>query len=222
MTPNLFTAADRVLRDPASLLSDDPDQLAAWGPSLALLTAAGAAVFGFTVGSWHGGLQALYAAIKAPLLLIVPLAVCLPALRALYDPWGTRLSPTRLALAGLAGMARAGLMSAAAAPVLWLLLGLQPWYPTAVLIVALTFGFAGLPGLATIATTLAPRRGSWLAAYGAILLLGATTAQTAWMLRPFIGRPGDDGAFLRPMENDVLHGLLSSVVAPTETYEVVP
>lgn len=216
MPHDLLSVADRVLRDPASLLSDDPDHLAADGPSLALLTAIGASIFGVTVGSWHGGLQMLYTGIKAPLLLFVPLAVCLPALRALFDPWGTRLSATRLALAGLTGSAIAGLMSAAAAPVLWLVLGLGPVYPVAVLTVAATMAFSGLPGLTTIARALAPARRSPFATLAAVLLLGAVTAQTGWVIRPFLARPGADLAFLRSLENDVVHGLSRSMNAPLE------
>ena len=158
-----------------------------------------------SAGSWHGGVQLVFAAVKAPLLFMIPLAVCLPAMRVLLETEGQELSHTKVALAGLVGMARAGMLSAALSPVLWLFLSLHPSYASAALWLAGTLALAGLPGLVTIARILAPPRRRLPAVLVSVLLLGATTAQTGWLLRPFIALPHAEVTFLRPLEHDIAH-----------------
>ena len=211
MSRTAIQLADQALRAPHSLLSDDPEDLSRDGPTLAVLTAAGAAIFGMSAGSWHGGVQLVFAAVKAPLLFMIPLAVCLPAMRVLLETEGQELSHTKVALAGLVGMARAGMLSAALSPVLWLFLSLHPSYASAALWLAGTLALAGLPGLVTIARILAPPRRRLPAVLVSVLLLGATTAQTGWLLRPFIALPHAEVTFLRPLEHDIAHALFHNL-----------
>src|SRR5688500_1526155 len=71
---------------------------------------AGSAASGAVVGSFRGGLQFLYAALKVPLALILALALCVPAFPALAAVFG-RPWPLRSVVAiSLAAAARASLL----------------------------------------------------------------------------------------------------------------
>lgn len=222
---SLLDLAATVLRAPASLVTDDPDVLLARAPSLLALTAGGSAVWAVAIGTYRGGLQLLYAPLKAPLLLLIPLAVCLPVMRVLFDARGDRLEAATVGSAGLVGMARAALFASAISPMLWLWLSLEPGYHAAVVGMAASLMLAGMPGLWTIAATLQGPQRAWTARIVSLALLGMVTAQTGWVLRPFIARPTVPVAFLRPMASDVGTSLLSSgiqAVGGDATYHSAP
>lgn len=198
---DLTTLTTRLLRAPDELI--DERELEALAPSLLAITALGAGIFGLVVGSYRGGVQLLYAAVKTPALLLVPVLVTLPALHALTGgsvPW------RRLALGGLVGMARTAVLAAAAGPALWLLYSLTPDYHLSILAMAGTLAVCGLPGLAVVAR-LVPgdqRLGAFLTT---TLVLGLVLAQTGWLLRPWIARPTAEVSFLRPVEADVFSSM---------------
>ncbi len=206
MTPILLLAGT-VLRQPHVLVSDDPDALAAHAPGLLTLVGAGMALFGVVVGTYRGGLQLAYLPLKTPWLLLVPMALTLPALRPLFDRDGTRITTPRLMLAGLVGIARSALMVAGTAPALWLYLSLRPQYHHAVLAVASTLGLAALPGLWTLVRALAGARPAIGASLLGLVLLASATAQTGWLLRPLVVRPHSEVTFLRPVESDIADAL---------------
>jgi hypothetical protein len=211
-----------ILRSPASLVSDsDPRRvLAALAPKLIAIAIAGMAIFGLVVGSYRGGLQSLYAAVKLPLLLLAPLVVALPAVRALYGACDVNASHARLALAALVGMARTGVLAAACGPVLWLFYSMQVDYHLAILLMAGALVLVGLPGLATIVRSLpAGGRHRGVAAATSILLLGLVGAQTGWLLRPFIARPRAEVTFVRPVESDVFSSLSTAYDSARGRYD---
>lgn len=192
-----------LLRSPQSLLDRDSAELR---PILLATIAGGAATFGAVVGAYRGGIQIPFAAIKMPVLFVLPVLLGLPALRALSAVDRQAASWARLNTAALVGMARAALLAAAFSPVLWLYYSVNPDYHRAVLVLAGALALCALPGLATVASALPGRRG-WQGGLAALMLLGVLTAQTGWLLRPFIARPTAEVAFLRPLEADVFSGL---------------
>lgn len=209
--------ASVVLRDPSTLLDRDLSELA---PRLLALAASGALLFGVVVGSYRGGIQLLYAGVKLPVLLLLPVVVGLPAVTALYRAGGGEVSWRRVALAGLAGLARTGILAAAASPILWLVYSLHIDYHAAVLLMAGALAAVGLPGLAVVRLAL-PQTGSlrFLAVAGSILLLGLITMQTGWVLRPFVARPTAEVTFLRPVEADVFSSLGATATAAGGYYQ---
>ncbi len=200
----LTTLTTRLLRAPDALVDErDLERLA---PALLTITALGAGTFGLVVGSYRGGVQLLYAAVKSPALLLVPVLVALPALHALTGgsvPW------RRLALGGLVGMARAAVLAAAAGPALWLLYSVSPDYHLSILAMAVTLAACGLPGLAVVAR-LVPGKQRIAAFLTTTLVLGLVLAQTGWLLRPWIARPTAEVSFLRPIEGDVLSSITAT------------
>lgn len=199
---NLLARFDRVLRTPDDLVSDDPEQLRQNAADLVLVTLVGAAAWGLVVGSYRGGLQLVWAPIKAPLIFLLPLGVCLPALRALLADDPSDLPAARLASATLAGAARAAVLCAATAPLLWLLYGLPLGYEGSLL---WTVALAAPPtaaGMAVVTRALDPSSLRVGAQIAGLALLALVTLQTSWLLRPFLAHPQREVTFLRAVEDD--------------------
>jgi hypothetical protein len=216
-TRSTLTLASVLLREPERLLSgaDEPDgderlrdRLALLAPKLLLITLVCAAIFGLVLGSYRGELQYLYAALKAPLLLLLPVLIGLPAIRAFNDACEVDLPWSRLALAALIAVARTSVLAAACGPVLWLYLSLHPDYHRAVLAMAACLCLVGCPGLWTLIASL-PRGGARrvLANGASVVVLGVLLAQSGWLLRPFVVRPRAEVTFLRSVEADVFTSL---------------
>jgi hypothetical protein len=217
---SFWSLASTLLRDPERLVdeADDPAVVAWAVPRLVAVTAASAAVFGVVVGSYRGGIQIPFAALKAPLLYGVPLLVGLPASRALFAAFGAEVPWSRLSVAGLAGVARAAVLAAALGPALWLLYSLQPGYHLAVLLMALALAVSGAPGLATVARAVPGGRARWLGGLASLVILGLVTAQTGWLLRPFVARPNAEVTLFRAVEGDVFGSLARVPLASVEVY----
>ena len=213
-----LTLVTEVLRAPLAVVDriDTERTLATDGPRLLFTLVLAAAAFGAVVGGYRDATQAVFAGLKMPVLLLVPLLVVLPALRALWALCDVDAPYRRLAIATLVGAARTAVLAAALGPVLWLawpLLG----YHDAVLAFAGTLALAGLPGLMVIGEAV-PTGGSqrWLATTASMLLLGFATMQSGWMLRPFIARPTIDVTLVRPVEDDIFHSLRTTFDSVSE------
>ncbi len=204
------TLAADVLRSPVELIDrvEKNETLAEVAPRLLALLVVGALVFGGVAGGYRGGLQVPFAAVKLPVLLLVPTMLVLPAVQGLWALCEITVSYRRLTLAALTGGARMALLAAAAGPVLWLAFGVLG-YHSSVLFFALLLVICGLPGLLVVARTVpSGGRARFVALAASIALLGLSTMQTGWMLRPFLLRPQAESAvFLRPVEGDVFTAL---------------
>lgn len=216
----ILSLTTQVLRDPDSVAVDhDPRALGRLAPPLLGLAVGGAALLGVAAGTSSGPLQSLFAAIKLPVLFLAPPLVVLPLVHALAAACGVPTPWSRLGLATLAGLARSGLLAAAAAPLLWLPLSVDTDYHLSVLLFTACFGVVVLPALTTIARAV-PRGGRLRvpAVLGALLMLGLVTAQTGWVLRPFVARPRGEVAFLRPVESSVFSALGATTRSATGDY----
>lgn len=201
---SLLQLTVRVLRSPTSLLEGDRVPLAKYLPGLLVLVVLAGGLFGLVIGSYRGGIQHLYAAIKLPAVLMLPLLVTLPATRALYVAAGVPLGYDRLAFAALVGVARASLLAAAMGPALWLLYSVHLDYHRAVMCLCGALVVAGAIGLFTMARML-PSGGRLRACahLAALVVAGVVFAQGGWLLRPFLVRPRAEITFVRPVEADV-------------------
>lgn len=202
-----------LLRQPEALLDTDDvrDRLALLTPKLLGITVIGAAIFGLVIGSYRGELQYLYAAIKTPALLLLPVLIGLPAIRAFFGACELEIGWSRLAFAALIAVARTAVLAAACGPMLWLYLSLHPDYHKAILAMSACLVMVGGPGLLTLIRTL-PEGGRHrpLASFASLLVVGVLLAQSGWLLRPFVVRPRAEVEFLRPVEADVFSSLAST------------
>jgi hypothetical protein len=212
-TTDFLDTWTRLLRTPGALVDDitRPGGVPRHAPALLAATVAGGALLGGVVGSHHGGIQTVYAAIKTPLLFLVPPLFALPAVEAAWSLVGTPVSAGRLRAAALVGMARAAVLAAALGPFVWLWTSGGVDYHLAVLVFAGTVVLAGVPGFWTVLEALPrPTELRRTLVFGSLAVLGGVFAQTGWLLRPFVARPTSEVTFLRDVEENAFSSLAAS------------
>jgi hypothetical protein len=185
---------NRLLRSPSDVAKDchDDRDLASVAASSLVAIAVSALLFGAAVGSWRGGPQIAFAALKVPVVTLGTLAVCVPAFYAIAAvfgrPWSLRAAVSIMLVAG----ARFSLVLLAATPVLWLTINLGASYDAVKLLASLAYSLAGLAALGLILRGLGPGPGrtATVCTFVAVFLL--VGGQSAWILRPYIGTPGSE------------------------------
>jgi hypothetical protein len=185
---------------------------------LVLVMTAGAATYGAALGVWHGGRQALYAAVKLPLVLVLTSALTLLFNWLVATILGLRLGFAQTAALTFLALATASLPLASLAPVAWFFtLSLPPPSTDARLAHNLLYllhttqvGGSGLAGTAALWHLLrrlrpAPSDARRLrAAFAAwVLTYALVGGEVAWSLRPFVGSVYEPTTFLR---RDALDG----------------
>ena len=202
------------------LLQGEPQVLSDWVRNwtlrhLALNLAViigGTAAYGAAVGIWRDEIQAIYTAIKLPLLILLT-TFGNALLNGMLAPLlGVKLDFRQSLLAVLMSFAAASAILGAFSPILFFLVwNTPPVHDRSIAGAAHSFillthvvviGFAGITGNLKLFRFLRQATGergvaakllfSWLAAN---LFFGA---QLSWILRPFIGAPGLPVEFLRP------------------------
>jgi hypothetical protein len=181
---------------------------------------AGAAVFGGVVGSFRGGLQIGYSAVKLPLALLATLVVCVPACHALALGFGGRARFSAIAALLLSASARAALVLLGCAPLLWLAVDLGLGYHASVILASGMYLTSGLAALGILVRGLGGSLRAWLTAAAAGLVFFAVLGQTAWMLRPFFGRPSQtEVPFLRAREGSFADAVRTSSKSAAGIYD---
>lgn len=202
-----------LLRGEAQPIRGWIEQVSAARLTLCLIViVAGTALFGAAVGSWRDPQQAVYTAIKFPLIVLLT-TLGTGLLNAMLAPLlGLNLSLRQSLLAVLLSFTIAAVILGGASPLIWFLVwNTPPLVPGArttisahsLLLVSQTavIAFAGIAANARLLRLLRELSGSravssrvlfaWL---GVNLLLGS---QLAWILRPFVGSPSLPVEFLR-------------------------
>jgi hypothetical protein len=210
----------RLLRSPELIAADcreERDLRAITLTSIACV-AVGAAIFGGVLGSFRGGAQIAYAAIKVPIAMLATLAIAAPAFHGLAASLG-RAWPMRAIVAlALAAAGRAALVLLAFAPCLWLLFDWGLGYHAAAMVGAIAYGIAGLAAVGVLVRGLG--EGSRLTAFAFVAVFLAVGAQTSWILRPYLLRPRAAApVFLRAREGSFLDALSRSSRSAFGFYE---
>lgn len=149
----------------------------------------GGLVFGAVLGARTGPLQVASSAIKLPVATLLALAVSGPLLAALAAAVGRRLRARAVIAVMLTAGARGSLVLLAASPVLLVLVLFDASYFTVKLAAVVAYAAAGRSALGVLVTSLGRAPGRALAAGTFALLYLVAFAQSAWVLRPFLGRP---------------------------------
>jgi hypothetical protein len=182
-----------------------------WFSSYFLAIVIGSSVYGATIGLWRAPLQALFTAMKFPLLILLTCLGNGAVNGMLAQTLGSGLSFRQTALATLMSFAIASVILGAFSPITLFILCNTPPLDSGHAIVGHSMMLLTHVFVIAIAGVIANRRllsllrittgrdataravlFSWL---GGNLFLGA---QLAWNLRPFIGAPGLAVQFLRP------------------------
>ncbi|MFO0588700.1 MAG: hypothetical protein U0441_14215 [Polyangiaceae bacterium] len=182
---------NRLLRTPADIAADcrdDRDMRSIASTSLGAL-ALGAAVFGGVIGSYRGGIQIFYGAVKVPLAMMATLAFCVPAFHAIAAGLGRAFPIRTIVGLVLAAAGRAALVLFALAPLLWLAFDRGLDYHRAVMLSSLAYAGAGGAALSVLVHGLGkgPHRALTAIAFAAVFF--AVGGQASWILRPYLIRP---------------------------------
>ncbi len=209
---------NRLLRSPADVARDckEDRDVAAVAASAILAIAVGAVLFGAAVGSWRGGAQIGFAALKLPVVTLGTLVLCVPAFYAIAAVFG-RPWPLRAAISiMLAAGARFSLVLLAATPVVWLTINLGASYDAVKLVASLAYALGGLAALGLLLKGVGDGPGKLstvITFVGVFLVVGG---QMAWILRPYLGTPSGRGRrddvtlFTREREGGLAYQLLVS------------
>jgi len=181
----------------------------------------GAAVFGGIAGSFRGGLQIGFSSIKLPLALLATLVVSVPAFFALTIGFGQPSKFRTIAALSLAASARGALVLAGAAPLLWFGVDRGLSYHAAVLLATALYLVAGLAAWALILHGLGGSLRAFVASVACGVVFVGVLGQTAWMLRPFFGRPAQVSVpFVRAREGSFADALVRSSRSAAGIYDV--
>ena len=164
------------------------------------------AIVGAALGSYRGGAQTGYAAIKLPIVLLGTAALSAPALSAIGAALGrpSQLSAD-LALV-MAALAFGALLLAACTPLIMVGRALELDYHRMILATVAMFSIAGLAALRMVwrAVALEAAPGWRTAVAGLCVVFALVGGQLSWALRPYLVRPRTPEApFLRDVEGSL-------------------
>jgi hypothetical protein len=221
MNAEILTA---LLREPKEVAErcEEPEGLRDLAATSLLCVLVGAAAFGAAVGSFRGGLQIGHSAIKLPLAILATLVVTVPAFFSLTVGFGGVSRFRTIAAVALAASARGALVLVACAPVLWLAVDRGLGYHQAVLLAACMYAASGLSALGIVLHGLGGSLRAVVTAAACGVVFFAVLGQTAWMLRPFFGRPAQHAVpFVRAREGTFADALVKSGRSAAGVYDHV-
>ena len=222
MSAQMFGVLDELLRSPAAVAERvrRREDLRPLVVSALLALVVGAGTFGAVLATVRGGAQLGYSALKLPLAVLLTLCLCVPAFAAIARALGRDIDFGGMVGLSLSAAARAALVLLAFAPAVWFALDRGIGYHASVLLSAACYGVAGLSALRVMASGLGrDARGVGILLCCAAVLL-PTGAQSAWMLRPFIGRPAQAHVpFLRHKESSFADAVYRSAFSSFGLYE---
>ena len=191
MSSQVFAVFDELLRSPRAIAERSRaggDLRPLFVASLSALVL-GAGVFGATLATSRGGLQLLYSGVKLPLAMVATMLLVVPAFHAIAAGLGRPLSFSGMIGLTLAAAGRGALVLVALSPLVWLSFDRGLSYHPGVLLGVACYALAGLAALDLVLKGVGfDARGFAIVSLFAGVLF-ATGGQTAWMLRPFLGRP---------------------------------
>lgn len=180
---------DRLLTEPQSIAEGSASS--GWLLGGALV---GFVLYGAVAGLFQGGSQILVAALKAPLIVGMALALCLPSLYVFSALSGARWSKKRL-LATISGFAATlGLLLAALLPIAWLFSVSSRYLASAVWIHVLMWAISLIVGWRFLGRALR-ESGAGGGMFLWLMLFGLVSLQVATFVRPVLWRGPDAPLF---------------------------
>jgi hypothetical protein len=170
------------------------------------------AVVGAAIGTYRGGEQIAYAAIKLPLVLLGTAALSAPVLTAFGAALGrpARLA-TDLAIV-MSALAYGALLACAGTPLVLLGRAMDLSYHQMTLVLVALFGITGIASLRIVITAIASpatRFPGWRTAVAGLgLVFVLVGGQLSWALRPYLVRPrSPEVVFLRDPEGSLIDAI---------------
>lgn len=214
---------DQLLRDRAAMLARimAGKDLAAITRTMVVAIAVAMAIVGAALGSYRGGIQIGYAAIKLPLVLLGTAALSAPALTAVGAALGRRARLTTDLTLVITALAFGALLLAACTPLILLGRAAELTYHEMILSTVLLFSIGGMASLGMVVRALqieaAPGRGwALLGLFTVFVLVGG---QLSWALRPYLVRPRTpEVVFLREVEGSLFDAITGAMQSANGYY----
>jgi hypothetical protein len=172
------------------------------------------AIVGAALGSYRGGVQIVYAAIKLPLVLLGAAALSAPALSAIGAALGRRSRLAADFTLVMSAVAFGALLLAATTPLILLGRAAELDYHRMIVCTVLAFAVAGCATLRMIVQGVAEEQApGWRSAVaGMCCVFALVGGQLAWALRPYLVRPRTpDVPFVRAVEGSLFDSVSTSV-----------
>jgi hypothetical protein len=199
---------DLLLRDREAMLARirNGSDVAAIMRTMIATIAVCMAIVGAALGSYRGGAQIAYAAIKLPIVLLGTAALSAPALSAIGAALGRRSRLSADLALVMAALAFGALLLAACTPLIMVGRALDLDYHRMILSTVAMFAVAGLAALRMVwrAVALEAAPGWRTAVAGLCVVFSLVGGQLSWALRPYLVRPRTPEApFLRDVEGSL-------------------
>jgi hypothetical protein len=190
--------------------------------TLVMTIVVGGALCGAAMGSFRGGTQIAYAAVKLPMVLLLTAALCAPALAALGHALGRPASLARDLALVVTALAIGTLVLVALVPVLLVARAMELDYHGSIMLTVACCGVAGIAALTVLVVGLrtVSRRDVGIVALAFTLIFACVGAQVTWTLRPWLVRPRTPEApFVRAIEGSLYDAILGSARSARGIYD---
>ena len=180
------------------------------------------AIVGAALGSYRGGVQIAYAAIKLPIVLLGTAALSAPALSAIGAALGRRSRLSADLALVMASLAFGALLLAACAPLLMVGRALELDYHRMILATVAVFAIAGLAALRMVwrGVALEAAPGWRTAVAGLCLVFSLVGGQLSWALRPYLVRPRTpEVPFVREVEGSLFDAVTQAFRSARGIYD---
>jgi len=172
------------------------------------------AIVGAALGSYRGGVQIAYAAIKLPIVLLGTAALSAPALSAIGAALGRRSRLTADLALVMSALAFGSLLLVACTPLIMLGRSVDLDYHRMILAVVAMFAIAGAAALHMICrgVALEAAPGWRTAVAGLCVVFSLVGGQLSWALRPYLMRPRTpDVPFIRDVEGSLFDSVTGAI-----------
>jgi hypothetical protein len=183
--------------------------------------------YGLVMGCYSGFLQALTAGVKVPVLFLLSLLICFPALFILQFILGSKMKLSQMAAIILSGFVLTGAIMVSFTPIVILFVLTAGNYHFLQLLHVAVFILAGVFGMKTVLDALKysceqknvyPKTGVVVFRFW-VVILAFVGIQLAWNLRPFLADKTEPYALFRKYEGNFYTAVLYSVEQLTKSTE---
>ena len=179
------------------------------------------AIVGAALGSYRGGIQIAYAAIKLPLVLLGAAALSAPALSAIGAALGRRSRLSADLALVMSAVAFGALLLASTTPLILLGRAAELDYHRMIAGTVGVFTIAGLATLRMIVQGVAAEQApGWRSAVAGLCCVFALVgAQLAWAMRPYLVRPrAPEVPFVREVEGSLIDAVWTTMSSARGIY----
>jgi hypothetical protein len=217
-----FAVVETILRDRHGFFEEIREGIGVHEKTRAMMVSSTAflAVYGAVLGSTHSLLQALSSATKLPLLFLITLIICVPALYVFSVLFGSRQQLKQSIALVLSAITVTAVILLSLAPITFFFMLTTDGYQFFKLLNVLFFTIAGSlgmvflsQGMQLVATSDDQERLKvrGLVLYVWIALYAFVGSQMAWTLRPFVGYPDAKFELIRELGGNFYSNILISL-----------